>query len=68
MATLAVQAYLIASFNFMLAGQNEKERLTQAQIVAILCEMVENEDMHFFQQKHIQSVLSQLGESSLHRR
>jgi hypothetical protein len=66
MATLAAQAYLIASLNFLLASQNEKEPFSHSQIVAILYEMAENEDMRSFQ-KHTHSVFFRFGGYSSHR-
>jgi len=66
MATQAAQAYLIASFNFLLAGQDEEDQLSHSQIVTILYEMAENEDMRSFHE-HAQSVLFWYGEYNLYR-
>jgi hypothetical protein len=46
MAMMAVQAYLIASLNLLLASRRGNEQLSSSQIVAILCQMVEGEQ-HF---------------------
>lgn len=66
MATQAAQAYLIASFNFLLAGQDEEDQLSHSQIVTILYEMAENEDMRSFQE-HARAALFWFGDYNLHR-
>ncbi|MFZ1754227.1 MAG: hypothetical protein WBO46_08585 [Caldilineaceae bacterium] len=51
MATLAGQAYLIASFNLLLASRRKGEELSSSAIVALLCRMMEGEDIRAFQKE-----------------
>jgi len=65
MAMLAAQAYLIASLNFFLASQNESERLSPDQTVALLYQMAEGEDMRSFQE-YDQSFFVRSNENGVH--
>lgn len=66
MAMMAVQAYLIASLNLLLASRRGNEQLSSSQIVAILCQMVEGEELRSFQQEY-SSLPTRSGEYNLHR-
>lgn len=66
MATIAAQAYLIASFNWMLASRRENERLSPPQIVELLCRMAEAEDFRSLQEYN-RFFSARSGEYSLHR-
>lgn len=66
MAMIAVQPYLIASFNLLLASRRGDEQLSSAQIVAVLCQMVEGEELRSFQQE-ILALSARTNEYNLHR-
>ena len=66
MATIAAQAYLIASFNLLLASRRENERLSPPQIVELLCQMAEAEDLRSLQEYN-RVFLARSGEYSLYR-
>ncbi len=66
MATMAAQAYLIASLNLLVASRPEDRQLSPSQIVDLLCRMAQAEDIRSSQEEK-RATLIEINERSPYR-